>query len=331
MKYGVGLERDLERLGIERAHAELVHALERALVERLGVLDRVQQRGVLGRLRRIEDPPQGEHEVVGGHRRAVRPGVVAQREGVDGAVVADLPALGGARNHAAVGRLGGQAQEHVADDPVLPDALDVVRVEGVRLARVRDAQLARGERAAAGRERRSAPRLASDLTRACSTPLTLPGFCCRPSVMPGRRPLLRSLPCGSPTPPARLPFGLLAGGSRGCSSPLRWCGARCGPACSRPPPACARPAPRCPLRGRRGAPCRLGGPLPSSPAGVRDWMNSRWAPWPCRWAMRQRAPDTPTTAPSQSPSRRDRSATAKPMTSRQKTTARSMSATVKLV
>ena len=68
--------------------------------------------------------------------------MVAQREGVHGAVVADLPALGGAGDHAGVGRLGGQTHEHVADDPVLPGALDMVRVERVGLARIGDAQLA---------------------------------------------------------------------------------------------------------------------------------------------------------------------------------------------
>ena len=164
---GRGLERDLECPGALRAHAQPVHALERALVQRLGVLDRVEKRGVLGRLRRIENAPQGEHEVLRGHRRAVRPGVVAQREGLHRAVVADLPALGGARNHAAVRRLGGQAEEHVADDPVLPDALDVVRVEGIGLAGIRDAQLARGERAAARPEREKRGQARQRPTSAC--------------------------------------------------------------------------------------------------------------------------------------------------------------------
>ena len=102
----------------------------------------------------VEDAVQREHEVVGGDRHAVRPVVVAQLEGVDQAVVADLPALGGARDHAAVGGLGGQAHEHVADDPVLPGTGDVMRVERVGLARVGDPKLAGGARRGAAEAER---------------------------------------------------------------------------------------------------------------------------------------------------------------------------------
>ena len=134
------LEGDLEGFRVDRARAERLGIGLAAVVDGFGVLDRVEQIGVFGRGRRIEDPAQGEHEVVGGDRDAVRPAVVAQGEGVGQAVIGDRPALGGARDHAAVGRLGGQAHEHVAEDPVFPAAGDLMRIEAVRLAGIGDAQ-----------------------------------------------------------------------------------------------------------------------------------------------------------------------------------------------
>jgi hypothetical protein len=131
---GRALELHLQRLRVDRPHAELLEALQLAGVDRLGVLDRVEDRGVLGRLLRVEHAAEAVDEVLGRDRRAVGPGVVADLEGVGEAVVADLPALGGTRDGARVGGVGGEAHEQVADDDVLPGAGDAVRVEALGLA-----------------------------------------------------------------------------------------------------------------------------------------------------------------------------------------------------
>src|SRR3546814_13925063 len=43
---------------------------------------------------RRQDAPPGVHEVLGGHRRAIGPDMVAQLEGIGLAILADGPALG---------------------------------------------------------------------------------------------------------------------------------------------------------------------------------------------------------------------------------------------
>ena len=105
-----------------------------ARVDRLGVLDRIQERGIFGRELRVQDALERVDEVVRGHRHAVRPGVVADLERVGQAVVADRPALGRARDRLGVGGVREQAHERVADDIVFPGAGHEVRVEALGLA-----------------------------------------------------------------------------------------------------------------------------------------------------------------------------------------------------
>jgi hypothetical protein len=132
---GRGLERDLQGVVVDRLHAQSVHAGHLAAVDRLGVFDRIEQGGVLGAKRRVQDALEGELEVVGRDRHAVRPGgAVAHVEGVDRAVVADLPVARRARDRSVVGGFGQETQEQVADHVVFPDSGSLVGVQGAGLA-----------------------------------------------------------------------------------------------------------------------------------------------------------------------------------------------------
>src|SRR3546814_15361417 len=64
-----------------------------AAVHLLGALDDVEQRGVFRAGLRRQDAPPGVHEVLGGHRRAIGPDMVAQLEGIGLAILAAGPAL----------------------------------------------------------------------------------------------------------------------------------------------------------------------------------------------------------------------------------------------
>lgn len=81
---------------------------------------------------RIVDALEGENEVAGGDRHAVRPvGVGAQLERPHHPVVRGGPAFGDARDGLALGVFGGQTDDHVADDVVLPAAGGFLGIEGV--------------------------------------------------------------------------------------------------------------------------------------------------------------------------------------------------------
>jgi len=106
---GRRLQTHLQRLVVDRQDAELV-GWQLAGDHGLGVDDRVEDLRVLRAGGRVGRAPQAEDEVVRGDRIAVGPaGVGADVEGVDRAVVADVPGLSRARDHRAVWRLDGQA------------------------------------------------------------------------------------------------------------------------------------------------------------------------------------------------------------------------------
>ena len=147
-----------KRLRVPRLDAQRRRRLL-AGVHIAGVLDRIEIVGVgRGRLG-IEDPPPGEHEILGRHRNAVRPRVIAQVEGPGQAVFGGLPGLGGARYRFALGVLGGQPEDHVAGDLGLPDAVDQGGVEALRFRAIATVEhdLIRGSRG--GRLSWSASRL----------------------------------------------------------------------------------------------------------------------------------------------------------------------------
>ena len=152
-------ERDLKRLVVDRLDAEFGRILDLAGVDRLGILHRILQIGVLRGVLRVHQPAEGEDEVLRRHRLAVRPlGVVAQLEGVGQAVVGDFVALGDAQHRLGVGILGEQALVDVARDPVLPVARELLRIERGDVAAVVDDHFLRlrGAHRQEGRERQRA-------------------------------------------------------------------------------------------------------------------------------------------------------------------------------
>jgi hypothetical protein len=127
------LERDFEGAVVDRAGAEFiwVHA---AGIDRLGVADRVENARVARAGRRVHDAPEGEDEIVGSYRVAVRPaGVLAQGEGVGKAVLGNLPALRHALDHLAVGAVDHQRLVQVADQVALGHRRGAVVVERCRI------------------------------------------------------------------------------------------------------------------------------------------------------------------------------------------------------
>ena len=86
-----------------------------AVVDRLGVLEAVEDEGVFRGVGRVEHLAPTEHEVVGGYRLAVAPaGFGTQVEGRRG--LADLPALGDPAHQAVVRVVAQQALHGMAED-----------------------------------------------------------------------------------------------------------------------------------------------------------------------------------------------------------------------
>ena len=109
-------EADLERLVVDGLDADILD-LALALVGLLGSGDRVQDVGVFCTGRRVHDATIGIHEVGSFHRVAVRPfDAIAKREAIGLAVVADFPLLGLSGDGLALGVVGDQTLEHVAQD-----------------------------------------------------------------------------------------------------------------------------------------------------------------------------------------------------------------------
>ncbi len=145
------VEREDQRLRIGRRHAQLLDR-HLALVHRLGVLDREEERGIARRRRRIHDPPEGEEEVVRRHRIPVRPlTALAHVEGVGGPVLRNLPRLRRARDDVPRRVLGDEPVVEIVQDARLRDRRGLVVVEGRRVGIVAPDQhdLRRGDRRAA--------------------------------------------------------------------------------------------------------------------------------------------------------------------------------------
>src|SRR5690606_36561605 len=109
-----------------------------------GVLDRVENSRVLGEVLRIEDALEGILEIVRVAGFAIGPLGAAKIEGPGAAVLAGLPALGHTGDGFGFGVLGGEADEHVADDIVLPLTRGLVGIERERFALVADVERALG-------------------------------------------------------------------------------------------------------------------------------------------------------------------------------------------
>src|SRR3546814_16118284 len=124
-----------------------------AAVHLLGALDDVEQRGVFRAGLRRQDAPPGVHEVLGGHRRAIGPDMVAQLEGIGLAILADGPALRCAGDRLTILAVGQQAEEHIVGQAAGLHCGDVVRVHRLWFAVIDDAQNLLGLSGPAYRER----------------------------------------------------------------------------------------------------------------------------------------------------------------------------------
>lgn len=130
-----GFQGDFQGVVVNRTHAQLAQIPNLAGVDRLGVLDGVQDVGIGGGRLRIHDPAQGEDEVMRRNRLAIRPlAVLAEMEGVDRSVVADGPVGRRARDDPAIRRVGDQPQEQVAHHHIFPVAGYQVGIQGSRLS-----------------------------------------------------------------------------------------------------------------------------------------------------------------------------------------------------
>ncbi len=128
------LQRHLQRPRIDRAHAKLFR-FDIAGIERPGILDDPEQRGILRRRLRRLQAPIGIDEIVGGDRRAVRPDPILQAEGVDCLAGINVNALGQPEHRLAVLAGDIEALEHVSDDDVLPLGRGLVRIQCVGICR----------------------------------------------------------------------------------------------------------------------------------------------------------------------------------------------------
>ena len=127
------LERDLDRAVVDRLDAEVLELRARlALVDLLGVEDRIEDVGIFRAGVRVHDAAEGEDEVGRLHRVAVRPFRVApEREAVDAAVVGDLVLLGHPRRDLAGAVVDEETFVEVAQDIGLVDRRGLVRIEGL--------------------------------------------------------------------------------------------------------------------------------------------------------------------------------------------------------
>ena len=134
------LERDFQGLVVDGAHAELIdrHRLVGGGgVDRLGILDRIEDRRIARRGCRVLDAAEGEDEIVRGDRVAVRPfGVGAQLERIGQAIVGDRPAFGDAGNNGPGRVIDGQALVQILEDVRFDVDRGMRLIEGLRLAAI---------------------------------------------------------------------------------------------------------------------------------------------------------------------------------------------------
>ena len=115
------------------------------------VFDGVQEVGQTCRRARIHQAPKGEDEVLGGHRRAVRPArVLAQVERPLEAVCRRAPTVRGGGNNAPVRVVRGEPLEEIGEDFLLQVQVVAVGIQRQRFAAIADAQL--GAEAEHGRQ-----------------------------------------------------------------------------------------------------------------------------------------------------------------------------------
>ena len=116
-----------QRFFVRGADAEGIHRLF-AFDDFFGVFDRIEEETVFAADRRIDAAPPGIDEIACGDGGAVRPGVVAQVEGIGFAVFRDVPFFGDAGDEVRARVFVDEADEHVAQDVHFRHALRQLRV-----------------------------------------------------------------------------------------------------------------------------------------------------------------------------------------------------------
>ena len=142
---------DDEGFVVRRADAERIQRLF-AFDDFFCVFDRIEEEAVFAADRRIDAAPPGIDEVACGDGGAVRPGVVAQVEGVGFAVFRDVPFFGDAGDEVRARVFVDEADEHVAQDVHFRHALRQLRVHAGGFGVVAAAQDVFSLRAAGGGE-----------------------------------------------------------------------------------------------------------------------------------------------------------------------------------
>ncbi len=130
---GRGVQRDLERMIVNRLDAKLIDRLL-ASGSIFGILDDEQHAGITGSRFRVHQTAEGELEVASGNRIAVRPfRVVAQMEGIDRAILGNIPGFRYAGNGLAVSILNGQAIIKIAQHIAFGNGGRVMMIERGRI------------------------------------------------------------------------------------------------------------------------------------------------------------------------------------------------------
>ena len=134
------VEGEDEREVVGRAGADEFGVGDRAGVESRAVFERVEHGGVFGAEAGREHAPEGENEIAGGDRIAVRPAAVAaQVEGPGKIVRRHFPTLGGGGDRCgSLGVVLGEAFHEGHDDRDGVGAVGDLRIEVVRLAEIAD-------------------------------------------------------------------------------------------------------------------------------------------------------------------------------------------------
>ena len=109
-------QRDLQGLVVQGLYTDLGEVRELAGVVGLGILDHIEHVGILRGGCGVQHLFPGVYELIGGDGAAVRPGGIPQGEGVDLAVLGDVPLFGqaGAGQNLSLGVLADQALVHAA-------------------------------------------------------------------------------------------------------------------------------------------------------------------------------------------------------------------------
>ncbi len=128
------LKRDFERRSVQGAGAEHLDG-QGALVDLLGIFQRVENIGIRRAGCRVHQPAEGENEIIRRHRVAVRPsGLRPQMEEIDRLVVIDAPVARDAGSEHAAAVMHDEPFKELAQNIAFDDGRCLMRIERARIA-----------------------------------------------------------------------------------------------------------------------------------------------------------------------------------------------------